>query len=326
MARRLKILNVFGKHFTPEAARVLEKLGDVDYRIVSQPQIAKLAPKYDAIFMGLYPELNKEVLAKAPNLKVITTATTNLDHIDLNYTTERGIAVLSLKEEIEFLNTVTGTAEMAVNLMLDVMRFTPWAFDDVKQHHWRRENFRGHNLYGQTLGIVGLGRLGRWMARYGNAFNMNVIACDPFISAQAFKDAGARSVSFETLLKKSDVISIHVHLKDDTFHMFNKKTFAMMKPTAYLINSAIREVVDEKAILEALKKKRVAGYGTDVLADELWFDEGFKKHPLVEYAKKHHNCVIVPHIGGMTHESRAATDIFMAKKLAAHLKETHGKR
>lgn len=310
-----KILNVFGNHLTPAAEKILNSLGTVDPKIVTQDQIAKIIDRYEAIFMGLYPELPKKVLQKAKNLKVITTATTNLDHIDLDYARQRGITVLSLKEEIAFLNTITGTAEMAMGLMIDLLRFSPWAFVDVKNYHWRRERFRGHNLYGHTLGIVGLGRLGKWMARYGQAFNMRVIAHDPYISKSAFAKAKCASVSFDTLLQQSDIISIHVHLTPETKHLFNQSAFKKMKNSAYLINTAIREVVKEDDLLTALKKGEIAGYGADVLADELWFDKSFKNHPLVEYAKKNQNVIILPHIGGMTHESRQATDIFMANKL-----------
>lgn len=317
----MKILNVFGKNFTPEAARILARLGAVEYREVTQPEIKKIIGQYDIIVMGLYPELNRGVLECATKLKVIVTATTNLDHINLTYAAKRGFAVLSLAKEIDFLNTITGTAEIAVGLMIDLCRFSPWAFDDVKSYHWRREHWRGHNLYGRTLGIVGLGRLGRWVARYGAAFNMNVIAYSPHTAEKEFGALGVTNVSFNTLLKESDIISIHVHLKDDTRHMFDKRAFTKMKKSAYLINTAIREVVKENDLLAALRKGTIAGYGTDVLADELWFDEGFKKHPLVEYAKTHRNCIILPHIGGMTHESREATDIFMTQKLQEYLKK-----
>lgn len=319
----MKILNVFGKNFTPEAADILKNIGIVEYKEVNQEEIKKIIHGYDTVFMGLYPELNREVLEKADNLKVIVTATTNLDHIDLEYAKNKGIAVLSLKDEIDFLSKITGTAEMAVGLMIDLVRFSPWAFDDVKNYNWRREQFRGRNLYGKTLGIVGLGRLGKWMARYGKAFNMNVVASSSGASPREYEELGVKKVDFETLLKESDIISIHVHLKDDTKHMFNKDAFGKMKKNAILINTAIREVVHEGDLLEALKSGSIAGYGTDVLSDELWFDGGFKNHPLVEYAKTHQNCIILPHIGGMTHESREATDIFMAKKLQNYVNDQY---
>lgn len=319
MHMQYKILNLFGEHFSDDARQILESLGKVTYRTMTQEEIIDSIAEYDVVLMGLYPEMNRDVLKNAKKLKVIATVTTNLDHIDLECAREHDIQVLSLKEEIDFLNTVTGTAELAVGLMIDLMRKSPWAFDDVKNYGWRRENFRGHNLYGKTLGIVGLGRLGTWMARYGKAFNMNVIAQSPNLDSVACERIGCRPVDFDTLLKESDVISIHVHLNEQTMHIFNERAFSRMKESAYLINTAIREVVHEGDLLRALEGKKIAGYGTDVLADELWFDEGFSNHPLVEYAKAHDNCIIVPHIGGMTYESRAATDMFMTEKLKSFL-------
>ena len=319
----MKILNLFGENFTSKAADILRNICETDYKEMTQEEIKKKISGYDFIFMGLYPELNREVLENARNLKAIVTATTNLDHIDLEFAQKNGIAVLSLKDEIDFLNTITGTAEMAMGLVIDLMRFSPWAFDDVKNYNWKRENWRGHNLYGKTLGIVGLGRLGKWMARYGNAFNMNVLAASPGADTKECEKLGVKLVDFEDLLRESDIISIHAHLKEDTKHMFNKEAFSKMKKNAFLINTAIREVVNESDLLEALQNGKIGGYGADVLADELWFDKGFSNHPLVEYAKTHRNCIIVPHIGGMTHESRQATDIFMAKKLENFLKNWH---
>ena len=147
---------------------------------------------------------------------------------------------------------------------------------------------------------------------------MNVQIYDPHIKKIPSKKY--KKVSFDALLKTSDCISIHVHLGKDTENMFSAREFGLMKKTAYLINTSRGKIVNEKDILAALKKKTIAGYATDVLADELSFEKGFRNHPLVEYAKKHDNLIIVPHIGGMTNESREATDIFMAKKLKQFLK------
>ncbi len=317
---KYKILNVLGDTFTPEAAAILEEVGTIDSKVVTEPELAEALRDYDVLFMGLYPNVSKAVMEKAPKLKVVATASTNLYHIDLDYAKERGIKVLSLQNEIEFLNKVTSTAEMAMGLLLDVMRRTPWAFDDIKKYHWDRESFRGHTLYGKTLGIVGLGRLGKWMARYGNAFNMRVIAYSPHMDSSEFKKHNAEAVDFESLLRESDVISINAHLSDETRRMFDTKAFSKMKKSVYIVNTAAGEIVDESALLHALEGNHVAGYAADVLADEMKFDENFSNHPLVEYAKSHDNLIIVPHLGGMTHEARAATDIFMAEKVRDALK------
>ena len=318
----LNILNVFGEHFTPEARAILEELGAVTARTVNQKEVAKIIGDYDVVVTGLYPEFSRGVLEKAGKLKAIATVTTNLDHIDLACAEERGVKVISLRGEDTFLKTVTGTAELAAGLMLALSRMLPWAFEDVLSYRWNREAFRGHSLSGKTLGIVGLGRLGTWMARYGRALNMRVIACSPHTDDSDFAKSDCERVDWDTLLRESDVISIHVHLKDDTEHMFNAAAFAKMKKDAIIVNTAVRNIVDDAAILTALQKGTIGGYATDVLSDELEFDQGFTNHPLVEYAKTHRNCIIVPHIGGMTHESRSATDIFIAKKLRDFLKKS----
>ncbi len=270
---------------------------------------------YNIVVVGLGLNIDKKVIDEADNLKLIATATTGLDHIDTDYAKERGIAVLSLRGETDFLNTITGTAELAFGLIIDLLRKTPFAFNSVMNNEWNREKFRGHNLYDKTLGIVGLGRLGRWMARYGKAFGMKVIATDPNIDDDIFVRESCEKVSFDELLAQSDIISLHVHLSPETEGMFNKDVFYKMKQGAYLINTSRGKIVDEDDLIEALKQGVIAGYAADVLSDELEYDERFTEQRLVEFAKSHDNAVIVPHIGGMTYESREATDIFVAQKV-----------
>lgn len=309
-----KILNTIGEGYAVEAKDILGQLGEVDYITPTQNELGEIIEKYDIAVLGLGLNFDKGILEKAKNLKVIAIPTTGLDHIDTEYVQSKSIEVLSLKGETEFLNSITGTAELACGLMIKLLRFMPYAFDSVKNYKWDREKFRGHNLYGQTLGIVGLGRLGRWMARYGKAFNMNVIYYDTYVDDTKYKKK-----SFDELLSKSDVVSIHVPLNDETKNMFDSKVIGKMKNNAYIINTSRGKIVNEDDLLNALKVKQIAGYGTDVLADELEFAENFSNHPLVEYAKKNQNLIIVPHIGGMTYESRAATDVFIANKLKKHL-------
>ena len=194
----------------------------------------------------------------------------------------------------------------------------PWAFDSVKQGEWKREKFAGFNLYEKNLGVVGLGRLGRWMAKYGRAFGMEVVFCDPNVDESVGREVGAQKVSFDKLLAMSDVVSINVDLSPKTENLFSAETFKKMKSNAILINTSRGKIVDEKDLLVALQEKMIAGYATDVLADETSFIGGIipDGHPLVEYSKNNKNLIIVPHIGGMTIDSRIKTDIFIAKKVA----------
>jgi D-3-phosphoglycerate dehydrogenase len=313
-----KILNTIGEEFAPEGKRVLESIAEVEYRVPSQQDLLNAIQDVDAILVGLGLTINREVINAAGNLKAIATATTGLDHIDVAYAEERGIAVVSLRNETEFLNSITGTSELAFGMLISLFRRIPQAFDAVQRYEWDRDAFKGYNLYGKTLGIVGLGRLGCWMARYGKAFGMRVLFFDPNVSQMEAGDF--TKTNLDKLLTESDAISIHVHLLPETEGMIGEEAIGQMKQGAYLVNTSRGKIVNEAALLQALKSGHLGGYATDVLADELSFPErGFAKHPLVEYAKVYENVLIVPHIGGMTHDSRIATDVFMAEKLKRFL-------
>jgi len=315
-----KILNTI-PNFSKKAREILSQIGEIDYLRLTQQELEEKIWQYQILVVGLGLNINRQALAKANNLKIIATATTGLDHIDLGYAKSRGMEVLSLRGENEFLDTITGTAELAFGLMLDLMRHISAGYESVKKYEWNREKFRSYSVAGKTLGIVGLGRLGKIMARYGNAFGMKVVAYDPNLNGEEFKRLNCEKVNFETLVKKSDVISLHVHLNKETENMFSKDIFEKMKQEAYLINTSRGKIVNEIDLLNALKNKKIAGYAADVLADELNFKLEFCNNPLVEYVKNNGNLIIVPHIGGMTHESREATDIFIAKKIVKFIKK-----
>src|SRR3989344_6950407 len=216
----VKILNTIGDVYTQGAKEILEEVGDVDYKILTQDNLLESIGEYEIAVIGLGLSFMKDVLEKAEKLKIIATATTGLDHIDVKFAKLKGITVLSLRGENDFLDTITGTAELAWGLLIDVVRLTPWAFDNVKEYKWEREKFRGHNLYGKTLGIVGMGRLGKWMARYGKALGMDILYHDPYVNwSTSDVDQFGKKVRFDELLKKSDIISIHAHLNKETENM-----------------------------------------------------------------------------------------------------------
>lgn len=312
--KKLKILNTFGNTFAPKAKEIINMLGDVDYKNVTQEEFLKIIPEYDVVIVSINPVVDKNVIDKGKKLKFIVEPSNTLENIDVQYAESMGIEVVSLRGESEFLDTITGVAELALGLMIDVNRFTPFAFDSVKKGEWLRENYRGHNLYKKTLGIFGMGRLGNMMARFGKALQMNVIFFDPYVEKSNV--SGCKKVSFEELLSKSDIISIHAILTKETENMFDESAFKKIKKSTYVINTARGKIIDEKALLSALENNKIAGFATEVLADELEFDgRGFQKNPLVEYSKTHKNVIIVPHIGGVTQESRENTDIFVAEKL-----------
>ncbi len=313
----IRILNLV-PNFTDSAKKILDKIGSVDYADMTQEQLKQQVAHYHAIITSLGVTFDKDVFDSASQLQVLATPTTGLDHIDMDAAQDKGVAILSLRGETEFLDTITGTAELAWGLMIDIMRKMSHSFFSVKKENWKRENFRGHTLQGKTLGLIGHGRLGKMMARYARAFDMKVIVYDPYV--ENAPQHGEMRSDFRDLLKNSDIISIHVHLNDETRAMINADSFGRMKKSAYLINTSRGEIVNEKDLLNALEEGLIAGYAADVLSGELSFDTENVSHPLIAYAQKSDNCIIVPHIGGVTHESREKTDMFIAQKIESFYK------
>lgn len=312
---KLKIINAVGGNYPQAALEILSILGEVKMIGPNQKVMEVEIATADILVIQLGVTVTKTVVDSAKNLKVIATATTGLDHIDVDYAKAKGIEVISLRGETEFLNTITSTAELAFGLIIDLLRNISTSFEAVKNYQWDNNQFVGQSLSTKVLGIVGLGRLGKMTARYGNAFGMTVIAFDPHLPEEEFANSHCQKVEFNDLLSRSDIISIHVHLNKETKDMFDTRVFKKMKETAYLINTSRGGIINENDLLQALENKEIAGFATDVLADELNFKENFSRQPLIEFAKKNNNLIITPHVGGTTNESRQATDIFIAKKI-----------
>lgn len=229
--------------------------------------------------------------------------------------------MLSLKNDTKFLDGITATAELAWALLLSVARRLPGAIAAARCGNWARDGFRGHQLSGKVLGIVGYGRLGCMMGEFGKAFRMPILACD----VRPVKPArGVRMCSFAELLRESDVVSVHVHLDDKTRGLFGPKEFARMKPGAILVNTSRGAVLDESALLAALKSGRLAGAGLDVVEGEWRRD--LDKHPLIRYARAHGQLVITPHIGGITYESQAMAYVRIVGKLVTFFRRQQSPR
>lgn len=274
----------------------------------------------NVLAIGLSLTIDKNFIDKMPNLKIIATQTTGLNHIDVAYAEQKGIKIISLRGYTDFLQTITSTAEHAMTLTLSLLRNIPWAFEHVKSGGWNRLLWRGHELKGKTLGIVGLGRLGKMLAKYGNAFGMKVLASDPYVSSAAMKQYGAKKSDLDNLIKISDIVTLHVLLTDGVYNLIKARHFRMMKPTAYLINTARAELVEKGALFKALKNKWIAGAAVDVLWDETPDGKHLKKDQLWKYAKTNKNLIISPHIGGAAYEAMYATQEFIAGLVVKHFK------
>ena len=289
------------KHLEGVFEKLLE-FGEVEY----QPNITKPALKFylstnsvDWIFTNPNKQnfiLDEDIL-NGSNIKGINTASTGLNHIDLNYCNENNIEVVSHKNDLDLINNLPSTSELAFGLMMSLMRNIPKSFHSVKDGNWDYEPYVGHQIKGKTIGIIGYGRLGKIMCDLFYGWGVKLLATDPYERITT-----ARGVPLEELLEKSDVVFLHTHVTDDTRGMVDEEFLSYMKEGSYLINTARGELVDEEAIIESIKVGHLKGYGTDVIKDEFGDIENSK---LVEFSiNPNNNVVITPHIGGMTIEGQ----------------------
>ena len=302
------------KDYSKKALAIYKSLGRVYfYPKLSAKEKKSVLEKTDIIAIGLSIQIDKKFVDKMPNLKIIASPATGMNHIDVTYVKSKGIKLISLRGRKGFLRNVPSTAEETFALVLSLARNIPWAFDYVKSGGWDRLEWRGHQLMDKTIGLLGFGRLGRIVARYAKAFNMKVVACDPNVSGAFMKSRGVVKVEVEELFKKSDIVSLHVLLTDKTQNLVKEKHLKSMKPSAYLINTARAELIEKGALERALKNKWIAGAGVDVMRDEKGDGSHLKNNPLLDYAKKNKNLIILPHIGGATFEAMEATQDYIAE-------------
>jgi len=272
------------------------------------------ADEYDAIWTEFNMKLDREYLSRATRLRAINATSTGTDHIDKEYMAQRGIRLLCIKNDFGLLDRFTATAECAWMLLLACVRNLRGCLETSLSDTWgNRAALRGRQLSSMTLGVLGVGRLGKMTVEYGKAFRMRVLACD----LKEFRIPGVERVSFDILLRESDAVSIHIHLTKESYALFNAETLVQMKPRAVLVNTSRGDIVDEEALLQALESGRLGAYGTDVIHDEWRGDMGASA--LVQYARTHPNVVITPHIGGNTDYSVREARLFSARKLAHFL-------
>jgi D-3-phosphoglycerate dehydrogenase len=234
---------------------------------------------------------NGERMDKAPKLKVIARLGVGYDNIDVPAATARNIVVVYAPQA-----PTVSTAEHAVALMMETAKRLNEAEKAVRGHDWRgylRRDNKGMELDGRTLGLVGMGRIGSRVAKVGLALGMKVVVCDPFVTPDRAAELGVTLVpSLEALLNEADVVSLHLPATTETRNLMNTERFAQMKPGAILINSARGALIEESALVDALRSGRLAGAGLDVFQQEPIPDD----HPLLQFE----NVVLSPHIASRT--------------------------
>ena len=235
---------------------------DVD--VDSDGDLGARIADYDAIIIRSGTHLDAGLIEKAERLKVIGRAGVGIDNVDLDAASRRGIVVANAPE-----STIVSAAEHTLGLLLGLSRSIPQAHAALKEGRWDRSRFAGHELAGKTLGLVGFGRIGRQVARLARGFDMRVLAFDPYVSADRFSELGVEQVdTLADLLAGSDFASLHLTLTEDTQGLVGRDELAAAKEGIKLVNAARGELVDEAALVEALRSGKVAGAALDVFAEE----------------------------------------------------------
>jgi D-3-phosphoglycerate dehydrogenase len=312
----VRILNAEPEGYSAEARSILAGAGEVVERELRRGELIERLGGFDVLIVRLGHTIDREVIDAAPRLRAVVSATTGLDHVDVPHAESRGVAVLSLAGETEFLRGITATAEHTWALLLALVRRIPAAVRSVAAGRWDRDAFRGRQLSGKRLGVVGFGRVGRQVAGYGQAFGMRVAAFDP---GSGQTPAGVdRIVTLEELVERADVLTLHVPFRPQTRGMIGEPELARMPDGGVLVNTSRGGVIDQDALVRALEGGKLAGAALDVVEGERE-DGSLAASPLLAYAREHDNLIVTPHLGGATLESMEATEVFMARKLVAFL-------
>jgi D-3-phosphoglycerate dehydrogenase len=313
----MKVVLAEAREFDAAALSLLRSLGEVVALDGEPGSLAASLRDAEVLFVRLRHRIDAALLSRAPQLKVIVSPTTGLDHIDLAAAERHGIAVLSLKGETAFLESVTATAELTWALILNLARPVAAAHASVMAGAWSRDLWKGRELKGKTLGIVGYGRLGRIVADYAQAFRMAVLVHDPKLRGVP---PAVRQTTLEELLEQADIVTLHVPLEPGTIGLIGRAELERMRAGAWLINTSRGEVIDEAALLRSLQSGHLGGAALDVLSDEAKGQaDWLARSDLARFAAASDRLIITPHIGGATRESMRDTEAFMARKLLAYL-------
>jgi len=264
-------------------------------------ELKKAVKDAEVLIVRSETKVTKEIIEAAEKLKIIGRAGVGVDNVDVETASKRGIIVMNAPSG----NTIS-TAEHTMSMILALSRNIPQANATLKSKVWDRKKFMGVELYGKTLGIIGLGRIGQAVAKRSASFGMKIIAYDPFLSAERAKELQVELADLNRLYKESDYITVHTPLSDETKHLISDKQIAMMKDGVRLINCARGGIIDEAALLKGLESKKVAGAALDVFE---------KEPPLESPLLNMDNVVVTPHLGAATEEAQINVAIDIAKQV-----------
>jgi D-3-phosphoglycerate dehydrogenase len=291
------------EEIAPAGVEILRSRFDVD--VDGESELAEIIGGYDAIVIRSATKLTADLIERGERLRVIGRAGVGVDNVDVEAATRRGIVVANAPE-----SNIVSAAEHTIGLLVALARNIPQAHAALKEGRWERSRWGGVELADKTLGVLGLGRIGQLVARRALGLGMRVLAYDPFVSVERFRELGVDVAgSPDDVYAVADFLTVHLPLTDETRGILDAGAFARMRPGIRIVNAARGELVDEAALVEALRSHVVAGAAVDVFAEEPY------SGPLLEVE----GVVVTPHLAASTEEAQDRAGVIVAEQVAAAL-------
>jgi D-3-phosphoglycerate dehydrogenase len=297
---------LIAESLAPGAVKLLQQQPGWEVIVSNPKEFTQHLSGADALIVRSAVTVDKAVMAAAPNLRVIGRAGVGVDNVDLPAATAAGILVMNTPG-----GNAVSVAEHALALMLSLARSIPNASASVKSGKWEKRKFLGTELRAKTLGVIGLGSIGREVVKRAAAFEMNIIAHDPYVHSQTAKDVGVALVDLPTLYAESDYITLHTALTPESFQLLSRDAFSKMKKGARIVNCARGELIDQAALVEALTSGQLSGAALDVFESE--------PPPPNDPILAIESLVATPHIGGSTEEAQETVGMRIAQQIVEYL-------
>lgn len=308
----MKVIIAEPKDFSNDVKSLLESRFDLTIRELKTDELWDVFSKFDIFWFRLGFQIDRALIEMSNRrVKYIVTPVTGLNHIDTVACAEQGVEIISLKGEVEFLKEVRATAEHTLLLTLALLRkFVP-ATNSTISGSWKREQFKGNEIFEKTVGIIGFGRLGRIVGDYYKALGAKLLIYEKTPNNELL--LSSELVDLDTLLKESDIVTLHINFMPENVDFFSDRHFDLMKSSAIFINTSRGQLVNAEALENALVNGEISGAALDVVSDE--FDLANSPELELLTCSKPANLIITPHIGGNTWESFDKTEKFVYNKL-----------